>query len=208
MGPTHMPLHYRLPLGCFLDTQACLCACAGGSAWTSPPAGDSAAGSSARQARLLLVSWPTLCLPLPNNSDILVNVDCFGPLPPTPRGNAYTLFFTDLFSRHADMCATTEAQLFASGTADVLVERYIPLRRWPVTLISANVLQVCSKLPYPNTAASASTKLSQASAPRVPTTMPSASTIPWPSCSPWSATINKLAWTFSSHRSRKHTTNP
>ena len=35
--------------------------------------------------------------------------------------------FLDRFSRRADMYATTEAQLTASSTADILVDGYIPL---------------------------------------------------------------------------------
>ena len=66
-------------------------------------------------------------LPLPNDPGILVSVDYFGPLPITLRSKAYILLFTDRFSRRADMYATTEAEFTASGTANILVDRYIPL---------------------------------------------------------------------------------
>ena len=70
----------------------------------------------------------------------------FGPLPTTPQGNYYILLFTDRFSRRADMYVTAEAEITASGTADVLVDRYIPLRRCPDSLLSDKGLQFCSKL--------------------------------------------------------------
>ena len=85
-------------------------------------------------------------MPLPNGPGILVSVDYFGPLPTTPRGNSYILLFTDRFSRRADMYVTAEAEITASGTADVLVDRYIPLRRCPDSLLSDKGLQFCSKL--------------------------------------------------------------
>ena len=83
---------------------------------------------------------------IPNGPGILVSVDYFGPLPLTLRGNAYILIFTDRFSRRADMYATTETQFTASGTVDILVDRYITLWGCPVTLLFDNGFQVCSKL--------------------------------------------------------------
>ena len=58
---------------------------------------------------------------------IAVSVDYFAPLPVTPRGNTYILIFTDRFSRQADMFAVTAADFTAEGTADILINRYIPL---------------------------------------------------------------------------------
>ena len=100
----------------------------------------------ARKTSRHTIRWPTLSLPLPNGPGILVSVDYFGPLPITPRGNTYILLFTDRFSRRADKYATTAAEFTASGTADILVDRYIPLWGCPVTLLSDNGLQFCSKL--------------------------------------------------------------
>ena len=99
----------------------------------------------ARKTSRQTIRWPTLSLPLPNGPGILVSVDYFGPLPLTPRGNAYILLFTDRFSRRADMYAVTEAQFTASGTMDILMNRFIPIWGCPVTLLSDNGLQFCSK---------------------------------------------------------------
>ena len=66
-----------------------------------------------------------LSLPLPRGPGVVVAVDFFGPLPVTPRGNAYTLLFTDRFSRRADMYAVSPANFTARDTADVLVNQYI-----------------------------------------------------------------------------------
>ncbi|CAB1101426.1 unnamed protein product [Ectocarpus sp. CCAP 1310/34] len=90
--------------------------------------------------------WPTLCLPLPSGPGVSVSVDYFGPLPLTPRGNTYILLFTDRFSRRADMYAVTAAEFTAEGTADVLVNQYIPLWGCPLSLLSDNGSQFCSKL--------------------------------------------------------------
>ena len=57
---------------------------------------------------------------------VTVSVDYFGPLPVTPRENSDNLLFTDRFSRHADMYAVSVAKFTAEGTADILVNKYIP----------------------------------------------------------------------------------
>ena len=90
----------------------------------------------ARKTSRHTIHCSTLSLPLPNGPGILVNVDYSGPLPLTLRGNACILLFTDRFSLPADIDATTEAQITTSGTADILVDRYIPLWGCPVTLLS------------------------------------------------------------------------
>jgi len=59
----------------------------------------------ARKSSRQTVRWPILSLPLPSGPGVSVSVDYFGPLPTTPRGNAYILLFTDRFSRRADMYA-------------------------------------------------------------------------------------------------------
>ena len=100
----------------------------------------------ARKTSRQTIRWPTLSFSLPNGPGILVSVDYFGSLPIAPRGNACILLFTDRFSRRADMYATTDADFTASGTADILVDRFIPLWGCPVTLLSDNGLQFCSKL--------------------------------------------------------------
>ena len=48
------------------------------------------------------------------------------PLPVTPWGNSYILLFTDRFSRRTDMYAVSAAEFKAEGTADILVNEYIP----------------------------------------------------------------------------------
>ena len=63
-----------------------------------------------------------------------------------PRGNTYILLFTDRFSRRADMFPVTAAEFTAEGTANILVNQYIPLWGFPRTILSDNSLQFCSKL--------------------------------------------------------------
>ena len=83
---------------------------------------------------------PLACplLSLRNGPGITVSVDYFGPLPLTPRGKPYICLFTDRFGRRADMYAVEAAQFTTAGTADILVNQYIPLWGCPVTLISDN----------------------------------------------------------------------
>ena len=85
-------------------------------------------------------------MPQPEGPGVAVSVDYFGPLPANPRGNTYILLFTDRFSRRAVMFPVTAAEFTAEGTANILVNQYIPLWRSPRTILSANGLQVCSKL--------------------------------------------------------------
>ena len=66
-------------------------------------------------------------MPLLEGPGIAVSVDYYGPLPVTPRGNTYILLFTDRLSRRADMYAVTAAEFTAEGTANILINRYIPL---------------------------------------------------------------------------------
>ena len=81
----------------------------------------------ARKTSRQTIRWPTLSVPLPNSPGISISVDYFGPLPTTARGNSYILLFTDRFSRRADMFAVTAAEFTAEGTANILVNRFIPL---------------------------------------------------------------------------------
>ena len=85
-------------------------------------------------------------MPLPEGPGIAVSVDFFDPLPITPRGNTYILIFTDRFSRRADMFAVTAAEFTAEGTANIFINRYIPLWGCPRSTLSDSGLQFCSKL--------------------------------------------------------------
>ena len=69
-------------------------------------------------------------------------------LPVTPRGNTYIFLFTDRFSRRADMFVVTTAEFTAEGTANILINRYIPLWGCPRNILSDNGLQFCSKLSH------------------------------------------------------------
>ena len=100
----------------------------------------------ARKTSRQTVRWPVLPIPLPNSPGVSVSVDYFGPLPTTARGNSYILLFTDRFSRRADMFAVTTAEFTAEGTANILVNRYVPLWGCPSTLLSDNGLQFCARL--------------------------------------------------------------
>ena len=71
-----------------------------------------------------------------------------GPLPVTPRGNTYMLFFTDRFSRRTDMFVVTAAKFTAKGTANILGNRYIPLWGCPRSILSDNGLQFFFKLSH------------------------------------------------------------
>ena len=82
----------------------------------------------------------------PNSPGVAVSVDYFGPLPTTARGNSYILLFTDRFSRRADMFAVTTAEFTAEGTANILVNRFIPLWGCPSTLLSDNGPRFCARL--------------------------------------------------------------
>ena len=85
-------------------------------------------------------------MPLPEGPGVAISVDYFGPLPVTPRGNTYILLITDRFSRLADMFPVTAAEFTAEGTANVLVNKYIPLWGCPRTTLSDNGLHSSSKL--------------------------------------------------------------
>ena len=100
----------------------------------------------ARNTPRLTVRWPIITMPLPESLGIAVSVDCFCPLPVTPRGNTYILLFTDRFNRRVDMFAVTAAEFTAEGTANILVNEYIPLWERPRTILSDSGLQFCSKL--------------------------------------------------------------
>ena len=100
----------------------------------------------ARKSSRQTVRWPVLPIPLPNIPGVAVSVNYFEPLPITARGNSYILLFTDRFSRRADMFAVTTAEFTAEGTANILVNRFIPLWGCPSTLLSYNGPQFCARL--------------------------------------------------------------
>ena len=87
-----------------------------------------------------------ISMPLPEGPGVAIIVDYFGPLPVKPRGNTYILLITDCFSRRVDMFPVTAAKFTAERTANILVNKYIPLRGCPCTILSDNSLQSCSKL--------------------------------------------------------------
>ena len=60
----------------------------------------------------------------------------------------YILLFSNRFSRRADMYAVTAAEFTAEGTANILINRYIPLWGCPRSILSGNGLQFCSKLSH------------------------------------------------------------
>ena len=100
----------------------------------------------ARKTSRQTVRWPVLPIPLLNIPGVAVSVDYFGPLPITARENSYILLFTDRLSRRADMFAVTTAEFTAEGTANILVNRFIPLWGCPSTLLSDNGPQFCARL--------------------------------------------------------------
>ena len=93
-----------------------------------------------RKTPRLTVRWPVISMPLPEGPGITISVDYFDPLPVTPRGSTYILFITGHFSRWADMFAVTAAEFTTEGTANILVNKYIPLwgARAPYSRITAS----------------------------------------------------------------------
>ena len=81
----------------------------------------------ARKTPRLTVRWPITSMPLLQGPSVAINVDYFGPLPVTPRGNTHILLITDRFSRRADMFPVTAAEFTAECTANILVNKYICL---------------------------------------------------------------------------------
>ena len=67
-------------------------------------------------------------------------MDFLGLLPVTPRGNTYILLFTDRFSLRTDTFAVTAAEFTAEGTANILINTYIPLWGCPRSILSDNGL--------------------------------------------------------------------
>ena len=85
-------------------------------------------------------------MPVPEGPGIAISFDYLSPILFTPRGNTYNLLITDRVSRRADMFAVTAAKFTAEGTANILVNKYIPLLGCPRTILSDDGLQFCPKL--------------------------------------------------------------
>ena len=100
----------------------------------------------ARKTSRQTVRGQVLPIPLPNSPGFAVSVDYFGPLPTMARGNSYILHFTDRFSRRVDTFAVTTSEFTAEGTANILINRFIPLWGCPYTLLSDNGPQFCARL--------------------------------------------------------------
>ena len=98
-----------------------------------------------RKTPRLTVRWPIISMPLPEGSSVAVSVDYFGPLPVTPKGNTYILLFIDRFSRRADMLPVTAAEFNEEGTANIVMNQYIPLWRCPRAPYSRTT--ACSSAP-------------------------------------------------------------
>ena len=73
------------------------------------------------------VRSPIISMPLPECPGVAISIEYFGPFPVTTRGNTYILLITDRFCRRAYRFAFTAAEFAAEGTANILVNQYIPL---------------------------------------------------------------------------------
>ena len=124
----------------------CLNASTGRLVWKPAQNGGCAVKCLGRKTSRQTVRWSVLSIPLPNSPGVAVSVDYFGPLAITARGNSYILLFTDRFSRRADVFAVTTAEFTGEGTANILVNRFIPLWGCPSTLLSDNGPQLCARL--------------------------------------------------------------
>ena len=85
-------------------------------------------------------------MPFPERPGVAISVDYFGLVLVTPRSNTYMLLITDRFSCRADMFPVPAAEFTAEGTANILVNKYIPSWGCPRTILSDNGLQFCSNL--------------------------------------------------------------
>lgn len=80
-----------------------------------------------RPARIIprrTVRYPMPAMPLPATPSIAISVDCFGPLPVTPRGS--TLPFTDRLSSRVDTFAISSTEFTNEDTINVLNNKCIP----------------------------------------------------------------------------------
>ena len=100
----------------------------------------------ARKTPRLMVRWPISSMPFPERPGVAISVDYFGLVLVTPRSNTYMLLITDRFSCRADMFPVPAAEFTAEGTANILVNKYIPSWGCPRTILLDNGLRFCSKL--------------------------------------------------------------
>ena len=94
----------------------------------------------------MCVRWPVINIPLLDGPGEAISLAYFGPLPTTSDGNKHILLITDRFSRRASMYAVCAAQFTAVGTADILVNDYIPKWSYPKSFLTDNGRQFCSAL--------------------------------------------------------------
>ena len=100
----------------------------------------------ARKTTRMIMRWPIISMPLPKGLRVAVGVDYFGPLPVTPRSNTYVLSFTNRSSRRSDSFPVAPAGITEEGTANILVNQYIPWQACPRIILSDNGLVFCSKI--------------------------------------------------------------
>ena len=67
----------------------------------------------------------------------------------TLPSNMYILLFVERCSLHADMVSITPAEVTVDGTANVFINRHMPLWGCPRITFSDNGLQFCSKHSHP-----------------------------------------------------------
>lgn len=124
----------------------CFNASTGELAWKPAQNGGCAADVWARQISHQTVRWAVLHIPLLKSSGISVSVDYIGPLLTTTRGISCILLFTDRFRCCTDTIAVAAAERNTEGTANISVNRYIPLSGCPSTLLSDYGHQTCAQL--------------------------------------------------------------
>ena len=121
-----MSLHHLLPPGCFVDTKhAYAFLLVNRHGHLHPLVALSLPKCQSRKSLRQTIGWPTVPVPLPNGPCIRFNHHASGQ-------SRYSTFYRS-FHPHADMYATTETEFTTSGTADILVYRYIPLWGCPLT---------------------------------------------------------------------------
>ena len=90
--------------------------------------------------------WPVISIPLPNSPGEAISLKYFDPLPTASNGCKHMLLITDRFSRRASMYAVPASEFTAAGTADILVNDYIPKWGCPKSMLTDNGRRFCSEL--------------------------------------------------------------